>query len=110
MGHKFTVNSDQASLRWLLEIAEPSGRLTRWRLRLSEFDFEVKYKKGKLNTHADALSRLQTSGGTTIQVDEEIPCFSVQEDTQNGQDLLDPYLAEADELFIVSAQDSYDEL
>ena len=72
---KFIVNSDQASLRWLMEITEPSGRLMRWRLRISEFDFSVKYKKGTANTQADALSRLPTTGGTTVEVDEEIPCY-----------------------------------
>ncbi len=64
------------SLRWLLEIAEQSGRLMRWRLRLSEFDFEVRYKKGKANSQADALSRLATLGETVVPVDEEIPCFT----------------------------------
>ena len=58
-----------------MEITDPSGRLMRWRLRLGEFDFDVKYKKGKLNTQADALFRLFTSGETTVPVDEEIPCF-----------------------------------
>ena len=47
-GKHFTVHSDHASLRWLLEVAEPSGRLTRWRLRLGEFDCTVKYKKASL--------------------------------------------------------------
>ena len=50
----------------------------RWRPRLGEFDFEVKYKKGNLNTQADALSRLPTSGETTVSVDGEIPCFLAQ--------------------------------
>ena len=37
----FVVNSDQGSLRWLMNIDDPSGRLMRWRLRLGEFDFDV---------------------------------------------------------------------
>ena len=79
-GEKFTVHSDQASWRWLLTIAEPSGRLMRWRLRLSEFDFQILYKKGKLNTQADALSRLTTLGETSSDLDEDIPCFSIDRD------------------------------
>ena len=78
-GESFIVHSDQASLRWLLEVSEPSGRLMRWRLRLSEFDFAVKYKKGTANTQADALSRLPTTGYTSVEVDEEIPCFTTEE-------------------------------
>ena len=81
-GVQFTVYSDQASLRWLMTIAEPSGRLMRWRLRLSEFDFVVLYKKGKINTQADALSRLPTSGDTTSEIDDEIPCFKLEEEEE----------------------------
>ena len=76
-GENFIVHTDHSSLRWLMNINDPSGRLMRWRLRLSEFDFEVQYKKGKANTQADALSRLQTLGETTASVDDAIPCFII---------------------------------
>ena len=75
---QFTVHTDHSSLRWLMEINDPSGRLMRWRLRLSEFDFTVVYKKGKLNTQADALSRLKSSGHTTVEVDYDLPCFLLE--------------------------------
>ncbi|CAH2097460.1 unnamed protein product [Euphydryas editha] len=42
-----------------MNIKEPNSRLTRWRLKLSEFDFSVVYKQGKCNTNADALSRIE---------------------------------------------------
>ena len=32
--------------------------MVRWALRLSEFDFEIRYKKGTENSNVDALSRL----------------------------------------------------
>ena len=57
IGTFFTVETDHHSLQWLMKATKPA-RLLRWALRLSEFDFEIKYKKGKLNTTADALSRL----------------------------------------------------
>ena len=79
-GEDFIADSDHTALRWLMDIAEPSGRVMRWRLRLSEFDFQVEYKKGKLNTQADALSRLATNGETTIDIDDDIPCFMTAED------------------------------
>ena len=66
-----------------MDIAEPSGRLMRWRIRLSEFDFQVEYKKSKLNTQADALSRLATDGETTDDIDDDIPCFMNTEDQAN---------------------------
>ena len=43
-----------------MDIQNPSGLLMRWRLRLAEYEFEIKYKLGKLNTQFDALSRLYT--------------------------------------------------
>ena len=79
-GEQFTVYSDQASLRWLMTIAEPSGRLMRWRLRLSEFDFTIQYKRVVQNTQADALLRLATLGETTSDIDYGTPCFMVEGD------------------------------
>ena len=59
----------------MLNIQDPSGKLLRWRLRLAEYDFEIKYKLGKLNTQADALSRLLTDSEAAHEDMEEIPCF-----------------------------------
>jgi transposase InsO family protein len=33
--------------------------LVRWRLRLEEYDYTISYEKGKTNTNADALSRIE---------------------------------------------------
>ena len=67
-GENFVINTDHSALRWLLTIRETSGRLMRWRLRLGEFDYEVRYKKGLLNTQTDALSRLSTLGETELEL------------------------------------------
>lgn len=45
MDELFYVHTDHAALHWLLTINEPSVRLMRWRLRLTEYDFEVQYMK-----------------------------------------------------------------
>ena len=45
-GQNFRVRSNHDALRWLLILTDPSGRLMRWRLRLSEFDFEIHYRPG----------------------------------------------------------------
>lgn len=58
-GKKFTILSDHRPLVWLNSIKEPGSRLTRWRLRLAEYDYEIKYKPGKQNCNADALSRIK---------------------------------------------------
>lgn len=44
-----------------MNINEPSRRLSRCRLRIAEYDFQIKYEKGADNAHADALSCLLTS-------------------------------------------------
>lgn len=40
-GNRFSIRTDHDSLEWILNLADSSGRLARWRRRLSEFDFEV---------------------------------------------------------------------
>ena len=97
-GEDFIVHSDHAALRWLMDIEEPSGRLMCWRLRLSELDFQVEYKKGKLNTQADALSRLATDGETTDDIDVDIPCLMTVADQAHPLWIRDVIDDEYDEL------------
>lgn len=58
-GRKFTIVTDHRPLTWLFNLKEPNSKLVRWRLKLEEFDYKIVYKKGKLNSNADALSRVQ---------------------------------------------------
>lgn len=48
-GYSFTVITDHQSLKWLQSIESPMGRIARWCVYLQQFDFVVKYRKGKLN-------------------------------------------------------------
>lgn len=56
-GAKFTVITDHASLLWLRNLKDPTGRLGRWALRLQPYEFVLKHRKGKFMVVADALSR-----------------------------------------------------
>lgn len=56
-GHKFQIVTDHRPLVWLFNVKDPSSKLIRWRLKLEEYDYEIIYKQGKLNSNADALSR-----------------------------------------------------
>jgi hypothetical protein len=57
-GSAFTIETDHAALTWLNNIGDKNGRLLRWSLSLQPYAYCIKYKKGALNTNADALSRL----------------------------------------------------
>lgn len=67
-GRKFKILSDHKPLQWVMNLKEPNSRLTRWRLKLSEYDFTVVYKLGKHNTNADALSRIQINNEVTDSI------------------------------------------
>lgn len=57
-GTKFLVKSDHRPLVFLFNMKDPASKLTRIRLDLCEFDFEIIHINGKENVAADALSRI----------------------------------------------------
>lgn len=56
-GHPVTVQSDHKNLSWVKRSAMP--QLSRWRVRLQDFDFKIEYIPGPANICADGLSRLE---------------------------------------------------
>ncbi len=56
------------------------NRLARWRLRLLEFDFTVRYKNGARNQIADAMSRLPTYAPIEAEAYLKIHCFNLSGD------------------------------
>lgn len=80
-GKQFTIYTDHAALKWFQNLSNPSGRLARWTLRLSCFNFILKHKKGKDNVVPDLLSRSKThdsedsqcQGVNPILTDESVP-------------------------------------
>lgn len=56
-GRKFTILSDHKPLVWLDSVIDPGARLLRWRLKLNNYDYEIRYTPGKTNYVADELSR-----------------------------------------------------
>lgn len=67
-GRKFKIITDHKPLQWIMNLKEPNSRLTRWRLKLSEYDFSIEYKQGKFNTNADALSRLELNNEELMSI------------------------------------------
>ena len=49
--------TENKPLVWFQNSNDPCSRVSRWRLKIAEYDFDAVYKAGKLNVNADALSR-----------------------------------------------------
>lgn len=67
-GTLFTIYTDHAALVWLKSIKHLTGRLFRWSLKLSMYDYTIKYKKGSTNYEADFLSRQPISHFVNMQI------------------------------------------
>ena len=78
-GRKFSVITDHCGLCYLMKAKGLNGRLSRWALRLMEYDFDIKYNKGKNHSDADYLSRYTS---------EDIPITN--EDISNTSGILSP--------------------
>ena len=66
----FTLITDHNSLRWLQTARSKNAKLTRWGIALSDYLFNVHYRRGAENTNADALSRLHSQdrqGGGPVE-------------------------------------------
>lgn len=58
MEHKFIIQTDQRSLRYLLEQRILTPEQQKWAGKMAGYDYEIVYKPGRNNAAADALSRV----------------------------------------------------
>jgi hypothetical protein len=70
-GKKFKIVTDHKPLIYLFSISNPSSRLMKFRLKLEEYEFDIIHKPGKLNTNADALSRIYKLNGENSESYEQ---------------------------------------
>jgi len=81
-GQRFLIRADHQALSWIYSTTDSSGRLMRWRLRLSKYTFDMVYKPGASHHLPDFLSRASTVAPTE-DIHDNIPCLALVE-TANG--------------------------
>lgn len=87
LGQRFTVCTDQQSLKYLLEQRIGTPTQQKWLSKLLGYDFTAEYRKGKENKVADALSRVDE--GTVTALSEPKPTWIefVKEDYKRSEEL-----------------------
>ncbi|GBP33084.1 Retrovirus-related Pol polyprotein from transposon 17.6 [Eumeta japonica] len=84
---KFKLETDHQPLTWLSKLKEPNAKLTRWRLRLQEYDYDIKHTKGRENKIADALSRIELQNNES----DAATVHSNNDDEETGIPIVDGF-------------------
>src|SRR5436190_11434058 len=58
-GTKFTIRTDHRPLIWLYNMRNGNQKVMRWKIELSEYNFDIEYLPGRTNKIADYLSRIR---------------------------------------------------
>lgn len=77
LGRKFFIQTDQRSLKYLLEQRIATPKQQKWVTKLLGDDYEILYRPGRENSAADSLSRVP--GSPTLQA-LSVPQVSLWED------------------------------
>lgn len=88
-GHEFKVVTDHASLKWLMNQRDLSGRLARWALKLQGFNFSIEHRKGTDNVVADALSRTFEGDEIAVLDTETLPMIDLDSEDFNSEEYKD---------------------
>lgn len=68
-GKAFDLVTDHNPLTHLRSMKDPKGRRGRWIMELENYDYNIKYKPGKMNVVADAMSRYSCSTSVSSELD-----------------------------------------
>ena len=82
LGRPFKLVTDHAPLQWL-SAQKMQGMLCRWALAMQEYSFSIEYRKGSLNSNADALSRRVLH--TTVSAATQIPPQDTKDELRQAQ-------------------------
>ena len=75
LGSHVIINTDNASIKYLMAKKDAKLRLIIWVLLLQEFDIEIRDKKGSDNVIVDHLSRIEksTKEERETEIEEKFP-------------------------------------
>src|SRR3954471_3357548 len=73
----FEIVTDHSALKWLQTCKMPKGRRARWIMELQQYNFIIRHHPGKVNSNADALSRI---------LEEEIYCFMLEREYESDSE------------------------
>uniref|UniRef100_A0AB38Z1R9 RNA-directed DNA polymerase n=1 Tax=Pitica errantivirus TaxID=3078414 RepID=A0AB38Z1R9_9VIRU len=82
-GQKFTLITDHKPLTFI-KTSDKNSKILRWRLDLENYDYEIKYKEGKSNVVADALSRMPIETNINETNNNRSSIIPGNEDAEDG--------------------------
>ena len=77
-GRKFQLVTDHRALEYL-KAPKLKAKFQRWAAEFAEYDFDIKYRPGNLNTVADALSRVADVSAIVAAITAPSPKVTVEE-------------------------------
>jgi len=89
-GAEILVRCDHRALLPVLTNMSPNARINCWRLRLSEYTYEIRHSPGQDHEVADELPRLPTEGICSTRLDEDIPVLAIEIRESDAQEAASP--------------------
>ena len=77
LDRRFTLVADHGPLNWMHSRKDPGQRLMRWMFKFTGYEYTFKYKPGKLNCNADALSRNPVEEPTEEDINRALPGIKI---------------------------------
>lgn len=93
---KFKLETDHASLKWILSQKQAKGRIGRWIMEFQQYDFDIIHRPGKDNVVADYLSRHVCS---TVGISTDKWYAQLLEDVKKDPDKYSEYKIDDGRLF-----------
>lgn len=84
-GTRFTVRTDYEALKWILILAEGTGTLARWGLRLFEMNFDIVPCAEINNQAADALLQASRTGEDCKSTNKQLLAISISSLPKDGR-------------------------